>query len=238
VKQDKADPGRRSLDDFDWQDLLVGVIVAVVIVAGPGLGETMHALATGIVVAQLFFEMPMALLAVLAGKAAQHAARGVRIALLGFGAVVVVAAGVAYALQFGVLLTVLPGVFAVLSRMRRANAAQLRFSVEHCQTVERVAATAWAWLLVMFVVTVGVVMISGRPITVSGAAASTANWIAAALWLLYYAGLAFLVTAARRGPLSWLDFDLTRLRPQSETRPSRARRGQAARRRAGRRSTP
>lgn len=224
--------------ELDWQDLLVGAAVAAVILLGPSLGETMHTLAQGIVVAQLFFEMPMALLAVVAGKAAQASARAARIALLSFGCVVVVAAGVAYALQFGVLLALLPGIFAVLSRMRRAGPAQERFSVEHCVSVERVAVTAWVWLLAMFLVTVGVVMISGKPITVGGAAGSAANWIAAALWLVYYAGLAFLVPAARRGPLRWLDIDLTRLRPKSERRTRTRHRDRTTRRAPGRRQAP
>lgn len=217
----------RRIAAFDGPDLLVGVLVATVIVVGPALGETMHALAGSIVVSQLFFEAPMAFLAVAAGKAAQHPARAARIALLAFGAAAVVAAGMAYALQFGVLLLLLPGVLAVLSRMRRADPAQERFGIEHCLSVERVAATAWAWLLVMFLVTVGVVMISGRPISVGGAAGSSTNWTAAALWLVYYAGLAFLVPAARRGPLRWLDFDLTRLRSQDDRSARRRRRRSA-----------
>jgi hypothetical protein len=204
VKQDKRGSRRAGIPELEWQDLLIGVFVAAVIVVGPGLGETMRALAAGIIVVQMLFELPMALLAVAAGQAARVATRVARISLLVLGTFAVIAGGVGYALEFDVLLIALPGVFAVISRTRRSDAGQVRYSAEHCRTVERVAGVSWGWLVLMILCATTFAGISSQPISLA-VTADAINWFGAAFWLVYYAGLSYVVPAARRGRLPWLE---------------------------------
>jgi hypothetical protein len=203
--------------EIDWQDLLVGVFVSGVIVVGPGLGDTIRSLAEGIIVVQLLFELPMALLAVAAGQAARVAGRVARITLLSLGAFAVILSGVGYALEFGLLLVALPGVFAVISRTRRSRADQIRFGIEHCSAVERVAGVSWGWLVLLILGTSLFAGISSQPISLT-VTDGAINWFGAVFWLVYYAGLSIAVPAARQGRVPWREGRDMKRRPASAAR--------------------
>jgi hypothetical protein len=175
---------------IDFPELATGVfvLVATLLPASPWFAH-----ANGIVATTLIFEFGMAWLAMLAHVASFASTRAARIALLGVGAAMVVAAGTHYAIQLERAAMILPGLWIVAMRLRPPPGVSA-FDASHCRCVAFEAMTAWLTLIGVFVLYVLVHVLSGG----TGPAQMRQDGRFAIAWGGFYATLALLMPIARR----------------------------------------
>lgn len=175
---------------IDVWELATGVFVAVATLL-PASPWSAHA--NGIVATTLIFEFGMAWLAMLAHVASFAETRAARIALLGAGAAMVIAAGTHHAIQLDRAALLVPGLWIVAMRLRPPPGVAA-FDASHCRCVAFEAITAWLALIGVFVLYVLVHVLSGG----TGPAEMRQDGRFAIAWGGFYATLALLMPIARR----------------------------------------
>lgn len=184
---------RELLQHLDLRELLTGVLVVSAALIGSQAAPTLFAQSRDIVITQVMFEFPMALLAVFAGYAEKRSARALRATILLFGAAAVLAIGFQHALIGGAPAAILPGLWLVYARLAPPGGV-VWFSVRHCQIVSIVAGSAWAMLIgaLMLLMILGALAPSGAHDD------EAASWVYALVWGGFYLALAFAMPAVRR----------------------------------------
>lgn len=175
---------------IDIPELATGlfVLIATLLPASPWFEH-----ANGIVAITLIFEFGMAWLAMFAHGASFASTRAARIALVGVGAAMVVAAGTHHAIQLERAALILPGLWIIAMRLRPPPGVSA-FDASHCRCVAFEAMTAWLTLIAVFVLYVVVHVLSGG----TGPAQMQQDGRFAIVWGGFYATLALLMPIARR----------------------------------------
>ncbi len=180
------------LNVVDTRELTTGAFVVGMALLGSKLSPQLFAEASAIVATQAVFELPMALLAVCAGKAVSQPTTGWRAAYVGAGLAIVAAAGVFTALDLGMPSAIAGGVWMIVARTKPPHGCSW-FSVEHCRDLEVTAGTAWALLIgglaLLWLLSIASPHPPGR---------TAPGFIYAIAWGCYYLALAFLLPHVRR----------------------------------------
>lgn len=180
------------LQTVDWRELATGVLVVCMALFGTDLGPVLSAHAKDILVTQVAFEFPMALLAVCAGQAIALKSRGLRTACVCLGAMGVLMAGAVWSLQLDAPVMIIGGAWLILARISPLGGSAW-FSAEHCRTIEVTAGTAWASLVVALLF----LSLAAAMTTPQGSAQTPPAYVYVLTWSFYYLGLALLLPYVR-----------------------------------------
>jgi len=181
---------RSARRNFDPRELATGAFVVGMSLLGSKLSPRLFAHASSIVITQVVFEFPMALLAVFAGQAISQPTRGRRAAYVVAGLAMVTAAGVHTALDLRASWAILGGLWLILARAAPPRGCAW-WSAEHCRAIEVTAGTAWACLIA------GLALL--WLLSASTPSGQTAPGVVYAIaWGCYYLALAFVLPAVRR----------------------------------------
>lgn len=180
------------LQSGDWRELATGILVVGMALFGNKLSPDLFAHAADILITQVAFEFPMALLAVCAGQAIALKTRARRAAYVGLGMAAVLAAGTQLALQLDAPAMIIGGAWLILARVSPQHGSPW-FSAEHCRTIEVTAGTAWACLIVALLL----LSLLAAMTTPGGQVQTPPNFVYAITWSCYYLGLALLLPHVR-----------------------------------------
>lgn len=178
---------------LDWRELVTGLLVVLTTIVGSQAAPWLFAQAQDVLLTQLVFEMPMALLAVVAGYAEARRSRFWRGFLLFFGAFGVMLAGLVKLLELDAPGGLIAGLWLIYARLA-PPAGVAWFSALHCKCVHYTAGAAWALLIVALLVMM--VLLSLAPSGDRTGAVSVA--IYALCWAFYYTSLAFVLPVVRQ----------------------------------------
>lgn len=184
---------RELLAFVDVRELVTAVLVVAAVLIGSDAAPWLFAQSQDIVVSQVLFEFPMALLAVIAGYAEARKSRYWRAALLLFGALGVALAGAVHLLAMDALGGLIPGLWVIYSRLA-PPAGVPWFSVLHCKLVTMTTGAAWATLVGALML----LMLLAGMAPAEGDSGEAQGWVYAVAWGLYYVALAFILPAVRR----------------------------------------
>lgn len=176
----------------DTRELSTGAFVVAMALLGKSFSSPLFAEASNIVATQVVFELPMALLAVCAGKAVSQPARGWRAAYVCAGLALVAASGIYTALDLGASWAITGGLWLILARAVPPHGISW-FSTEHCRAIEVTASTAWALLIAGLALLWLLSSIVPHP-----SDRSAPGVVYAIAWGCYYLALAFVLPAVRR----------------------------------------
>lgn len=175
----------------DARELSTGAFVVAMALLGKSLSSHLFTEASNIVATQVVFELPMALLAVCAGKAVLQPTRGGRVAYVCAGLALVATAGVYTALDLKATWAITGGLWMILARTAPPHGISW-FSTEHCRSIEVTASTAWALLIG------GLALLWLLSSIVPHPPGKTApGFVYAIAWGCYYLALAFVLPAVR-----------------------------------------
>ncbi|MBK8284485.1 MAG: hypothetical protein IPK97_06150 [Ahniella sp.] len=183
----------RWAQQVDWRELATGAFVVTMLLIGSKISPDLFTHASDVLLAQVMFEFPMALLAVCAGQAIRHASTAMRAATVLVGLFGVALAGSVKAVQLDAPWAIASGAWLLASRVAPPRGIAW-FSIDHCRAIELTAGTAWACLVVAILL---LMLGSGiAPSKDDGQSAHAIVYVVA--WGAYYLGLGLLLPQVRR----------------------------------------
>jgi hypothetical protein len=177
----------------DLRELATGIFVVGMALLGSRLSPALFAEASNILLSQVMFEMPMAILAVGAGGAIKHSTAIKRTASICFGIAAVAAAGILTAISLDAPAAIAAGAWLIVARATPPSGVSW-FSIEHCRAIEVTAGTAWACLVVAILLLFTLASMTPA----QGGTKTPPGFVYAIAWGGYYLGLAFLLPYVRR----------------------------------------
>lgn len=177
----------------DLRELATGAFVVSMLLIGSQLWPRLFSEASDLLLGQLMFEFPMALLAVCAGQAVRHPSRAVRVACVLLGLFGVALAGSVNALQLDAPWAIAGGLWLLAARAAPPRGIDW-FSSEHCRAIEVTAGTAWACLVGALLL-----LMLGQAMTPAQADSDALpSFVYAIVWGAYYLSLGLLLPRVRQ----------------------------------------
>lgn len=176
----------------DLRELATGAFLVTMLLVGSELWPDLFTDASDILLAQVMFEFPMALLAVCAGQAARHSSWAMRVACILLGLLAVALAGSVNALNMDAAWAIVSGGWLLATRAAPPRGIPW-FSPEHCRAIELTVGTAWVCLLGALLLLV----LGNATVPPHREGATSHAFVYAIAWGAYYVGLSLLLPYVR-----------------------------------------